>query len=106
MVAGAIDDLVVGVVLGAEGAEGVFAGPSVEGEVAAGDVGVFEEFSAEIIGGAGEEQRPCAAGGVGRLKGGDFVFGDVELPDDDEHTSNYRIGARREFKEAGRKELR
>ena len=54
-VAGAVEDLVVLVVLLAEGAEVVFAGPAVDGEVGAGDVGVAEEFGAQVAGRGAEE---------------------------------------------------
>src|SRR5271157_690069 len=84
-VAGAVEGFVGGVVVFAEGAEVVLAGPAVDGEVCAGDVGVAQELCSQIVGRGVEELGPGAAGTVGGLKSGDLLLGNLELPDNDEH---------------------
>lgn len=84
-VAGAIEGLVVSVVLFAEGAESLFAGPAVDGEVLAGGVGVAEQLGSLVVGRFAKELSPAALGAVGGFEGCDFFFGDFELPDNDEH---------------------
>ena len=57
-VAGAVEGLVIGVVLRAKVAKGFFAAPAVDGDIAAGDVGVFEQLGAQVIGRTREEACP------------------------------------------------
>ena len=84
-VAGSVEDFVVLVMLLAEGAEIGLAGPAVDGEVAAGNVGVVEQFGAQVAGRGAEKLCPGALGAIGGFKAGDFIFGNFELPDDDKH---------------------
>src|SRR5580658_2590252 len=84
-VAVAVEGFVLRVVVFAEGAEVFFAGPAVDGEVGAGDVGVAQELGSEVMRGCAEELGPGAVGAVGGLEGGDLLFDDFELPDNDEH---------------------
>src|ERR1035437_3656889 len=84
-IAGAVEGLIAGVMFLAEGAEVVFAGPAVDGEVVAGDVGVPEQFGAKVVGRGAEELGPGAIGRIGGFKRRDFLFGNFELPNDDEH---------------------
>src|ERR1035437_9853511 len=86
LVAGAIERFVCCVVAFAKGAEGLFAGPAVDSEVGAGDVGVAQQLRAPVVGRGAEQLRPCALGRIGGLKGGDLLLGNLELPDNDEHT--------------------
>ena len=84
-VAGAVERFVIGVAVFAEGAECFFAGPSVDGEVGAGDVGIAEELGAAVVGRGAEELRPGALVRIGGLEGGNLLLGDFELPDNNKH---------------------
>src|SRR5208282_2498846 len=81
----AVKGLVFRIVVFAEGAEGVFAGPAIDGEVAQGDIGVAQELSSQIVRGGAEEPGPGALRAVGGLKCGNLLFGYIEFPDHDEH---------------------
>ena len=80
-VAGAVQLFVIGVVVLAEGAEGVFGVPAVDGEVGAGNVGVAQQLGAAIRGRGAEELRPRAFAAVRGFKRGDVFLGYVELPE-------------------------
>src|ERR1700676_5174383 len=69
----------------AEGAEGGFAGPAVDGEVVAGYVEVAEHFGAVVLRRGAKELRPRAVRAIGCFKGGYVFLGYFELPNHDEH---------------------
>src|ERR1035438_7755502 len=68
-----------------EPAEIVFAGPAVDGEIVARDVGVAEQLGAKMVGRSAEELGPGAIGRIGGFKRRDLLFGNFELPYDHEH---------------------
>jgi hypothetical protein len=79
-VRGAVELLVVAVVLFAEGAEGLFARPAVDGEIGAGNVGVAQQFRSQIIWRAAEESSPGSLRPIGSFKRGNLLLGNLELP--------------------------
>src|ERR1035438_3612958 len=84
-VRGAVKGFVVRVVGFAEGAEVLLAGPAVDGEVAARNVGVAQKLGSKIVRRGAEELGPGALRPVSGLKGGNLLLGNLELPYDDEH---------------------
>ncbi len=71
-VASTVEGLIAGVMFLAEGAEVVFAGPAVDGDVVAGDVGVPQQLGAKVVGRGAEELGPGAIGRIGGFNAGIF----------------------------------
>src|SRR6185369_8193000 len=63
----------------------LFAGPSIDGEVIAGNIGVAKQFRAEVFGRSSEEHRPGSVRSIGRFESSDLLLGNLELPDNNEH---------------------
>src|SRR5580704_9373481 len=84
-VAGAVQDFVLLVVLLAEGAEILLAGPAVDGEVGTGNVSVTQQLGAKIARRSAKELSPGAIRAVSGLKTRDFILCNLELPNHDKH---------------------
>src|SRR5580658_4460960 len=84
-VADSVQSFIPGVVILAEGAEVVLAGPAVDGQIGAGEISIAQELGSQIFGRRAKELRPGAVGPIGSLKGSDLLFGNLKLPCDHEH---------------------
>src|SRR5690242_1644934 len=76
-VAGAVERFVVGIMDFAKGAEGIFAGPAIDGEIAACDVGIAQQFGAQILRRRAKKLRPWTFRTVGRFEGGNLLLGNL-----------------------------
>src|ERR1035437_1847299 len=84
-VTGTIQTFVVCVMILAKCAERLFTGPAIDGQVAAGNVGVAQQFRALIVRRGTEEVRPCPVRPIGRFERGNLLLSNLELPHHNEH---------------------
>src|SRR5579862_5663346 len=79
-----VQGFVVSVMLCAEGAKSFFATPSVDGDIAAWNVSVFEELSAQVFWRTRKKSGPGSLRTIGGFEARGLFFRDVKLPQYDE----------------------
>jgi len=85
IVALAVDGLIFSIVLFAEAAKGLFARPTVNGQVAARHIRIAQQFCALMIARAGKQLGPCTFGAIRCFKCCCFFFCYFKLPNHNEH---------------------